>query len=555
MPKHMKLSLVSFLTSENFKAFCFNLLFGLLFTALMVAPDIILSFFVTHRTRPNTDTLLLIFTIGFFLSFAKSRKVFYVFWFLFLAMQFIQICHITYFGRYIHPTDIGKLFREREDILMTSFAEAGNLWFIGLAVFLPFGLLLLSYLFMHKRMKTFRFGWMLIILLVALNVGRFAYRNPRHPSPQRYSFHNSFNSFLYYGFKDAWIDDPAIIPPGFYKPYSVKVIEKPGSTNIVLIMGESVNGRMTAIDHYARPTTPFIQSMMADKKHVDAQIGISCGAATYTTSALFFNVSREPSNLTELNKGTANLFRIAKSQGFKTFFITAQSIKASYDIDPKLIDYVAGNETHKDLIKEKRDLAVIDILKSQKLSDKNFIVIQTRSPHAPYESNYAKGSAFDVYPEIPDDRTQNLINTYDNAMLFMDYSLKEIFGYFKTLTPQFSKNYFVFTSDHGEAFGENGLFGHNHMNLANAWVPYISYASDGKKIGVQMPSHYEMGVFLARLMGVDVINPNIEDGVFYLVDDRIRGDNNMLEYKKAYGKIVSEDVTTVSKWIKKKTGK
>lgn len=59
------------------------------------------------------------------------------------------------------------------------------------------------------------------------------------------------------------------------------------------------------------------------------------------------------------------------------------------------------------------DDALLEVLKKQKLNDKNFMVLHQRNIHSPYEKNYShRKNEFERFE-----------NSYDNVMLYNDYIL------------------------------------------------------------------------------------------------------------------------------------
>lgn len=70
-------------------------------------------------------------------------------------------------------------------------------------------------------------------------------------------------------------------------------------------------------------------------------------------------------------------------------------------------------------------------------------------------------SISDIYKNnVPEESINLLIDLYDEEILFIDEIIGDIYSYLKTFK-SFENTLFILTSDHGEAFGEHGHFGHN----------------------------------------------------------------------------------------------
>jgi glucan phosphoethanolaminetransferase (alkaline phosphatase superfamily) len=333
------------------------------------------------------------------------------------------------------------------------------------------------------------------------------------------------------------------MPEEFYSPYTLEKYE-PKAKNIVLVIGESVNPQHLSLFGYNRTTTPFLDSLKENDKF-DYQEAISSGVSTHSSVAFFLNGVREPGNTKEIKSKTFNLFKLAKEQGFSTFFISAQDAKTAYEIGNKYIDKIATKEENPLLFKAKRDQALVDILNGLTLSDRNFIVIQMRTPHAPYKDNYDKDSDFDIFSGEND-----RVDTYDNSILYFDFVLKDIFNNLKKYIE--NSGYFIFVSDHGQVFGENGFYGHNKLDLSVASIPFFSYSASGDKIPVKTPSQYETAEWIGELLGYKFINPNLQDNIFYVHGNNFLSDYEFISYTKIDGDITEQNKTMLSRFIQER---
>lgn len=514
----------------------FNLIYALLFGICLVLPDFILEFFLP-KYNPQLTVLFVVAVIlfGLIMSFNKNRFAFYVTLVILITIQSIQLCHIAYFSTPLYPTQINQMFYESEDVMLSVFDEFKHLWFVGLAIFVPFISILFIHIKLYKQTRKIKYIFTLVFIIIAIRLITHQKLTTEHYIPRLTSFsiQNTFNTFSFY-FNKKMYKDEAILPKSHYKPYSAKKISEPKVDNIIILMGESNNPTHMQLFGSERKTMPYMQEYTKDK-NFDYHLSISSGASTRLGLAFFFNQVLEPGNSKEFTQQNINLFKLAKEQGFKTFFITMQNSKNAFEIGISHIDKVISNEDFPSLINEKKDLALIDIIKTLSLGDKNFIAVQLRTPHVPYYDDFFKGTEFGVF-EKSDDRVQNMKNSYDNSILFLDYIIKSTIEFMKSWDNK--NSIFIYTADHGELFGEDGLFGHGHLTEQGISIPYMSYNIDGLKINNDFPSHYEISNWISNLLGFKIINQNLEDGIFYSHQGNFLGNYEFMRYQKANGKII-----------------
>jgi glucan phosphoethanolaminetransferase (alkaline phosphatase superfamily) len=524
----------------------FNIGFAVVFMTCIVLTDFILEIFIeSYDISFDPSFLLVLFAAGLVLSFNKSQIFFYLFIAFIFSLQFIQVSSIAYFGYCVQPSDVHRIFLEFSDIKDVVFTEAGAFLLVPFSLIIPFGIIITANLLLKKNTLKIPFAFVLVLLLFVPKVERATRRDIQFffPSPIRYSFHNTINTFSFYVGKEMWSNNNFEMPKDFYAPYSVEQAE-PKVKNIVLVIGESVNPNHLSLFDYNRTTTPFLDSLKQEDKF-DYQEAFSSGVSTHSSMAFFLNGVKEPGNVQEIKSKTFNLFRLAKEQGFSTFFISAQDAKTAYEIGNQYIDKIITKEERVFLFERKRDEGLLDMLSELSFSDNNFIVVQMRTPHAPYEDNYDKGSQFDVFKG-----TNERVDTYDNALLYFDFVLKGIFEKSKKLIE--NDGYFIFISDHGQVFGENGFYGHNKLDFSVASIPFFSYGASSDKIPDKIPSQYEVAEWIGGLLGYKFINTNLQDDTFYIHGNNFLSDYEFISYIKDDKNITSYDKMMLKQFVRQK---
>ncbi|SQJ30402.1 Phosphoethanolamine transferase EptA specific for the 1 phosphate group of core-lipid A [Salmonella enterica subsp. enterica] len=92
------------------------------------------------------------------------------------------------------------------------------------------------------------------------------------------------------------------------------------------------------------------------------------------------------------------------------------------------------------------------------------IVLHTIGSHGPtyynrYPPQFKKFTPTCDTNEIQNCSQQQLINTYDNTVLYVDYIVDKAINLLKSHQDKFTTS-LVYLSDHGESLGENGVYLH-----------------------------------------------------------------------------------------------
>ena len=260
--------------------------------------------------------------------------------------------------------------------------------------------------------------------------------------------------------------------------------------------------------HYRKILTLFIKK------------GFSAATSTRSTFPMFFTVQNNPENIANMAHQEANLFRLAKQQGFRTIYISAQNSNCLNGIQTSAIDVMITSETEAGLFDSQKDDGLLVLARKLELGPRNFIVLHQRNIHAPYQYNYDHHPDLGKYPVDGLPKREGSVNAYDNAMLYNDRLFGEIITFFRQqISPPL---YLWITSDHGEALGENGFWGHDKLDFEVATVPFMFFGTgDATKYvarirEMHIPTHYEMGKMIAEQLGCEIVNPNEETDVFYI---------------------------------------
>ena len=543
------------------RSFIPNACFGVLFAFSALLPDYIFQA-IYKQISYSTDIAFIFLLIGFGTALSLSgRWFFYSFMSLCFICQLIQLFHIGYFGRPINPIDISKIWMEFGDIYETGVSSMGELWFIP--VMLTGCFATLCWVFHKHAGKTRYSAYAAFICIAALAVWpvNASYKSLRVflPAPSRYSIHNTLKTFSFFAVQGWKINHiKSIVPEDFYEKYTVAPLppndRKPRL--ILLIIGESLTSNYMSIFTGHDNTTPNLDRMKYDA-NLMALPAVSGSVSTHSSLALFFGVVREPGNIRTIESEKTNLFRLAKTSGYETYFISAQNAEQTHAIGTAYIDDIRTVEDELIGFALNKDFHFIPILDDimKKGGDNKFIVFNFRAIHSPYASAYQWNPEYKVFPTDVADSTLKRRNEYKNAMRYVDALLKSLLENFAKYDD--GSGVFAVISDHGESLGEDNLWGHTVLSFRSAESPFLLYSRqlhslpkkhvENKKI----VTHYEIGKLLANIFGFEIVNPNEVEGLFYINGSHLYQDCDFMAIERdSTGYFVSKYISVIGDHVK-----
>ncbi len=247
---------------------------------------------------------------------------------------------------------------------------------------------------------------------------------------------------------------------------------------IVLVIGESARRENFSLYGYPKNTNPLL-SKTTHLFHFDAT-----SSATYTSAGV--KSILEHKNTDELYEILPNyLDRNNVEVIWKTTNWGEPPIHIkNYQNKDALMQNCKGEGCNYDeiLLNELKD----QILSSKK--NKILIVLHTSTSHGPtYSMKYPP--QFEIFKpvcnsvELGKCSHNELINAYDNTIVYTDYILSKVIDNLKQLTAYNSA--MIFVSDHGESLGEKNLYMHGlPLSIApkeQYEIPFIVWLSDSSK--------------------------------------------------------------------------
>lgn len=388
-----------------------------------------------------------------------------------LAVYFVNTYSVI-----IDESMIGNVFN-------TNYSESSSYFSFKLILYvLLLGVLPSIYIYKVKLIKETlkRFLTVMSLTLVAMLLLAFANaanwlwidKNSKQLGGLAMPWSYAVNTSLYYVHQAQKNKKEILLPNATIKNKEKAVV--------VLVIGESARRENFSLYGYNKNTNPLL-SKMENVFHFDAN---SC--ATYTTAGVKCILEYEQSN--DLYEILPNyLYRNDVDVIWRTAnwgeppvhiekYMNEEAIKQRY---PKEVTEGNYDETLLAGLKE-------DILNSKK--DKVFIVLHTSTSHGPqYNKKYPP--KFEVFSpvctsvELANCSKTELINAYDNTIVYTDYILSRVIEDLKGLKDY--KSTMLFVSDHGESLGEKNLYMHGiPMSIApkeQYEIPFIVWVSENSK--------------------------------------------------------------------------
>lgn len=296
-----------------------------------------------------------------------------------------------------------------------------------------------------------------------------------------------------------------------------------GIPNIVFIVGESENRNHMHLYGYDRDTTPELDQFAKNQKIAVFTDVVSPHA--YTTASLSEIYSLHHYENPDKWYNTLNLIDILKKAGYNTSWLSNQESSGNW---VSVANFLANRNDYKEytyLRDSTSDLydsydeklfPIIDKVKSQNTSDKQFYTIHLMGSHASYDRrvppNWRK---FELEPT--DTKADFERNAYDDTVLYNDYILTQIFKKFDD-----TDTLIIYISDHGESVYEKDskLIGHGdgQLNRHMLEIPMIMYGTDRFK-----ENHPELWNKILEAQHRPYMTDDLPHTIMDLLDIRVDG--------------------------------
>ena len=256
----------------------------------------------------------------------------------------------------------------------------------------------------------------------------------------------------------------------------------------ILIIGESARRDHFSLYGYEKPTNPLLAED-------DVTALIANSAATYTTAGVKAILDHQP---------TGKLYEILPNYMYRTGVDVIW--RTSNWGEPPV--HIEKYHTVRDLKKmypdadDRYDGILLTGLKEEIMSsekDKILVILHTNTSHGPtynkkYPAEFERFTPVCTTVEMSKANPQELMNAYDNSVLYTDYIIHSAIEILKEFTDR--RTCMLYVSDHGESLGEGNLYMHGvPMSIApkeQIEIPFIVWTS---KDAVEVKELAEVGQY------------------------------------------------------------
>lgn len=230
----------------------------------------------------------------------------------------------------------------------------------------------------------------------------------------------------------------------------------------VIVLGETTRAQNWGLNGYQRQTTPKLAARGEDIINFNSVS--SCGTSTaISVPCMFSYLTKANYNGTKAQK-MDNVLDILQRAGVDIFWLDNNSdckgVCARVPnalTDKKVEQYCTDGECLDDILLTDFDKFISEMKKD------TVLILHTIGSHGPtyyerYTPEFKKFSPTCDTNQIQTCSNEQLVNTYDNGILYIDNFLEQVIQKLENRDDLESSIYYV--SDHGESLGESGVYLH-----------------------------------------------------------------------------------------------
>ena len=415
--------------------------------------------------------LFVVNTFFFFLFSLISHRLLKYFTVLIMFLNPIALYFILTYNIILDRTMMGNLFNTNSEEALSYYHPKIYLYiFIGL-----FFAYLLSRVNIKKskRVELLKYGLGILVmgvLLLYLNASKWLWLDKHAKKLGALAMPWSYviNSIRYKVRAGKANQKVILLPDANFTQNNKKMV-------VILVIGESARAQNFSLYGYKRETNPNL------KHHDVVALQNSSSTATYTTASVHSILSYRG----DTSDSYEPLPSYLKRQGVEVIWRTNNwgepNLKVShYERKSNLKLTCKGEGCEHD------GVLLTGLEESLKLDESNkiFYVLHTSGSHGPsYYEKYPK--RFEHFKpvcktvDLKQCTQEELVNAYDNTILYTDYLLGELIDVLKQ--EENRATLLIYISDHGESLGEYGLYLHGTpYSIApdvQKKIPFIFWAS------------------------------------------------------------------------------
>jgi lipid A ethanolaminephosphotransferase len=239
---------------------------------------------------------------------------------------------------------------------------------------------------------------------------------------------------------------------------------------LLLVLGETARAGNFGINGYAQPTTPKLAALMASDNLVSLRNAWACGTSTAASlPCMFSHLGREAYDNRPANY--ENLLDVLQRAGLAVLWLDNQSgckglcdrIANASTSDSKDATHCSTGECFDEIMLKDLDARIAALPAAQRAKGV-VVVMHQMGSHGPayfkrVPEAFKKFTPLCATNALQDCKREEVVNAYDNTILYTDHLLDSAVNWLKTQSKQ-AQAAMVYIADHGESLGENNLYLH-----------------------------------------------------------------------------------------------
>ena len=257
---------------------------------------------------------------------------------------------------------------------------------------------------------------------------------------------------------------------------------------VIFVVGETARADHFSLNGYARNTNP----LLSRENLINFKQMTACGTSTAISVPCMFSILGVDDFSNSEADHTENVLDVLHRAGVHVLWRDNNSSSKGVADRVSYQNYrSAENNTVCDI--ECRDIGMLkglqDYIDNQPQGD-ILIILHSMGNHGPayykrYTAEFEQFKPSCKTAQLEDCAVEEIINAYDNAIIYTDYFLSQTIQFLKQNSSSFETS-LMYASDHGESLGENGVFLHGLPNFiapeAQTHVPGFLWLSDNFRL-------------------------------------------------------------------------
>ncbi|MCO5064955.1 MAG: phosphoethanolamine--lipid A transferase [Rhizobiaceae bacterium] len=229
----------------------------------------------------------------------------------------------------------------------------------------------------------------------------------------------------------------------------------------VIVVGETARAANFELNGYKRETNPELKALDV----LNFSNATSCGTATAVSLPCMFSHFGRARYTNIRGRGSENLMDVLAHAGLQTQWWENNTGSKNVADRIRQVDFYHKTDPRYCSHGECRDDILVDYLRDHigSFADHTVLVIHTGGSHGPayylrYPESFERFKPACHTAQLADCGNEEIINAYDNSILFTDHVLARVIGVLQE-HGEFASS-MIYMSDHGESLGENGMYLH-----------------------------------------------------------------------------------------------